>query len=238
MYLDVLERRFGKRSNRVRHLKGLCFEAEGKIEEAKKVYDVVRKESAVTDYFAVKRLSAILKAEGKYREAIDILEDQEVYEDDEDDEEQPRKYRLLEIHRADVNIYKELSHLYFLSGSLDKATFYLEETLLSEPNSYLTHARLGELYYAKKDYPRCAIEYSQSLLYNSSPNNARAAYGLWQVSYEQLKLHNGGVVRLDAEKLKQTEELQEYATELLHTLYAKSSTLPALEAFLTEKTKK
>lgn len=228
MYLNLLEKRFGRTSMRVRRLRGLCYEAEGKMEEARKLYELLRKQDPSTDFF-VKRLVAMFKSEGKYRDAIDVLEHQEVYTDE---DEKPLRY--FDVHRVGVlDTYQELSNLHYVCGAIDRALYYAEEMQLCDPNSYLTHNRIAELLYAKKDYARCAIEYSQSLLLNPNSNNARAAYGLWQVTGDQLKQHNSGAHKLDSDKeLPLAQDLHEFAGETLRTMYAKSPALSSLEAFL------
>ncbi|EPY22976.1 hypothetical protein STCU_07983 [Strigomonas culicis] len=228
LYLNLLEKRFGRTSMRVRRLRGLCYEAEGNIAEARTLYELLRKEDPATDFF-VKRLVAMYKSEGKYRDAIALLEDEEVYKDEDD-----KPLRYLEVHRMGVlDVYQELSHLHYLCGSLDRALYYVEEMQLYDPSSYLMHSRMAELLYAKKDYERCVIEYSQSLLLNPNANNARAAYGLWQVTGEQLSRHESKTHRLDEDKeLPLAKDLHEFAAETLRAMYAKSPALSTLEAFL------
>jgi ER membrane protein complex subunit 2 len=228
MYLNLLENRFGKKSVRVSHLRGLCLEAQGKITEAKKLYEQTLKEMPTND-FCVKRLAAMYKADGHYEEAIRVLEEDLVYTDEDD-----KKHTFFEVHRGDSpQVLRELCNLHYLLGNVDRAIFYAEEGLLFESDSYFAHARLAELYYMKRDLPRCVTEYSQSLLFNSEQNNARSAYGLWQVTSEMLRQHQSGVKKLEEEKeLVQTQDLHTYAAETLHRMYASSPMLCALDAYL------
>ncbi|CAJ1041654.1 Tetratricopeptide repeat/TPR repeat, putative [Leishmania guyanensis] len=228
MYLNLLESRFGKKSVRVSHLRGLCLEAQGKIPEAKKLYEQVLKDMPTND-FCVKRLSAIYKSNGHYEEAIRVLEKDLVYTDEDD-----KQHTYLEVHCGDaLSTYRELSNLHYLLGNIEKAIYYAEECLLLDTESYFAHVRLGELYYMKRDLPRCAIEYSQSLLFNSQQNNSRAAYGLWQVANEMLRQHHSGVKRIEEEAvLTQTQDLRTYAAETLRRMYAGTPMLSALDAYL------
>ncbi|KPA76089.1 putative mitochondrial hypothetical protein [Leptomonas pyrrhocoris] len=228
MYLNLLENRFGKKSVRVSHLRGLCLEAQGKSSEAKKLYEQVLKEMPTND-FCVKRLSAMYKADGHYEAAIRVLEEDLVYTDEDE-----KKHTFFEVHRGDsMHTLRELSNLHYLLGNIDKAIFYAEEVLLFDADSYFAHARLAELYYVKRDLPRCVTEYAQSLLFNSEPNNARSAYGLWQTTLEMLRQHQSGVKKLDEEKeLAQTQDLHTYAAETLHRMYAGSPMLSALDAYV------
>ncbi|KAG5481786.1 hypothetical protein GH5_06728 [Leishmania sp. Ghana 2012 LV757] len=228
MYLNLLESRFGKKSVRVSHLRGLCLEAQGKIAEAKKLYEQVLKDLPTND-FCVKRLSAIYKSDGHYEEAIRVLEEDLVYTDEDD-----KQHTYFEVHRGDaLPTYRELSNLHYLLGNIDKAIYYAEECLLFDNESYFSHVRLGELYYMKRDLPRCVIEYSQSLLFNSQQNNSRAAYGLWQVTSEMLRQHQSGARKIENEaELAQTQDLRTYAAETLRRMYAGTPMLSALDAYL------
>lgn len=227
MYLNLLERRFGRKSMRVQQLKGLCLEAEGETEEAKKLYAAVQKECP-TNEFPAKRLCAIFKSEGRYREAIKVLEEDPVFED-----EEGKKHSYFEVHRGDSLLaYHELSNLHYLCGNLEKAAFYAEEYVLFDHDSFFAHTRLAELHYARKDFDRACAAYSQSLLLNTEPNNARAAYGLLQVVNQVLKEDDAGVKKLNAEGRKRMEDLREMATDTLRNMYAGSRMLSALDAFL------
>lgn len=228
MYLNLLENRFGRKSVRVRHLRGLCLEAGGDAAEAKKLYEQLLKEMPTND-FCIKRLCAILKSEGRYAEAIAVLERDLVYCDEEE-----KRHNFFEVHRGDaVQTYRELSHLHYLCGDCEKAIFYQEECLLFEGDSYFNHTRLAELYYAQQDRDRCIVEYSQSLLLNPGTNNARAAYGLYQVVSEVLKNHQSGVSRIEEERsLEKMQDLRAFAADSLRSMYTGSSMLSALDAYL------
>ncbi|KAG5508150.1 hypothetical protein JKF63_05404 [Porcisia hertigi] len=228
MYLNLLESRFGKKSVRVSHLRGLCLEAQGKIQDAKKLYEQVLKDMPTND-FCVKRLSAMYKSEGNYEEAIRVLEEDLVYTD-----EDGKQHSYFEVHRGDALLtYRELSNLHYLLGSIEKAIFYAEECLLFDTESYFAHVRLGELYYIKRDLPRCVVEYAQSLLFNSQHNNSRAAYGLWQAANEMLRQHHSGLKKIEEEaELTQTQDLRTFAAETLRRMYAGTPMLSALDAYL------
>lgn len=227
IYLNLLEKRFGRGSMRVKHLRGLCLEAEGHEAEAKKLYELMRKEMPTND-FPVKRLVAMLKAAGDFQGAIRVLEEELVYVDEDE-----QKHTFLEVHRGDAQMtYRELSQLHYLTGNLDRAIWYAEESLLFDQDSYLTHVRLAELLYMKKDVGRAMIEYSQSLLLNREPNNSRAAYGLWHVCCDQLKMHQSGVHKLDEDEERRIRDLRDMSADVLRGMYRGCPTLSALEAVL------
>ncbi|KAK7195111.1 Tetratricopeptide repeat [Novymonas esmeraldas] len=228
MYLNLLESRFGKKSMRVSHLRGLCLEAQGKVPEAKRLYEQLLKDMPTND-FCVKRLSAMYKGEGNYEAAIRVLEDDLVYTDEDD-----KQHTFFEVHRGDaLSAYRELSHLHYLLGNTDKAIFYAEEGLLFDSESFFAHVRLGELYYMKRDLKRCVVEYTQSLLFNSQQNNARAAYGLWQVTNEMVRQHQTGARKIEEEEqLTKIQDLRTYAAETLRRMYAGTAMLSALDAYL------
>lgn len=227
LYLNLLERRFGRKSNRVQHLRGLCLEAEGETEDAKKLYAAVRRASP-TDDFCIHRLCALLKSEGRFKEAIAVLEEEAVYEDEEE-----KKHTFFEVHRGDAAAaYLELSNLHYLCGNLPRAMHYAEEYALFNLDSYFARCRLAELAYASNDLDRATAEYSQSLLLNTESNNSRAAYGLWQTASQALRLDSSGVRKLDAGKKAQAEELREMAGDTLRAMYASSAMLGSLDAFI------
>lgn len=171
--LKTLTKKFGTKSVRVRKLAGLCEEAVGRPENAKKIYEGILSD-APGDQFVIRRQVAILKGQNDIQGAIDVLEKKVCYYDD---DKKPLKYQ--EVHALDILAFKELANLYLQIGSTDNAIYYIEECLLCDPFDYSMHTRHGEVAYAKQQYNRAIAAFSQSLRLNESSNNTRAAYGLW-----------------------------------------------------------
>ncbi|KEG06647.1 hypothetical protein DQ04_12931000 [Trypanosoma grayi] len=225
-YLALLQKRFGRQSVRVRHLEGLCLEAAGAAAEAERLYRAILKD-APTDDFAVMRMCAMLKSEGKYRKAIEFLEKQQVYTD-----ENGEKHTYLEIHRGNsLSAYRELSNLYYLCEDTQMALYYADEAMLFSSSSYLSHTRLAELYYMAGDYKSCLVEYAQSLRLNDHPNNCRAAYGLWVTANEVVRQAKAPPKRTDAEQAEAVE-LRAWAEKKLLEMYKGSPMLSSVEAML------
>ncbi|KAH8620535.1 hypothetical protein ERJ75_000054700 [Trypanosoma vivax] len=227
-YLAHLQKRFGKQSVRVRHLEGLCLEAAGMTSEAGALYRALLKQSP-TDDFPVKRLSAMLKSEGKYKMAIEVLEKQLVYLD-----EHGEKHTFLELHGGDnAEAYRELSNLHYLCENHTRALYYANEVMMFRSSSYLSHTRLAELYYIVGDYRRCLVEYAQSLRLNDRPNNSRAAYGLWVAANEILRQGKAGTsIGTESDSRTDAAELRSWAERKLLEMYEGSPMLSALEAML------
>lgn len=226
-YLTKLEKRFGMKSNRIMSLQGLYLESEGKIAEAKRTYGEILK-TEPGNSFCVQRLSAMEKAQGNLREAARMLENDLVYTD-----ENNEKHTYLQIHRMDVNAFRELSKLFYELNDLDKAIYYAEEEILFNNDSYILHCRLGELLYQKKDYVKSVSSFAYSLLMNPSPNNSRAAYGLRQSTAKLLNAHRSGSLRIpDDTAVKFTEELHEMIAEKLLAMYRDSPLLPVVEQYI------
>ncbi|RNF21435.1 uncharacterized protein Tco025E_03485 [Trypanosoma conorhini] len=227
-YLAVLQKWFGRQSLRVRHLEGLCLEADGKAAEAERLYRAILKDNP-SDQLSVLRLSAMLKSEGKYQRAIELLETQQVYTD-----EDGERHTLLEVHRGDsLATYRELSNLYYLCEDYRMSLHYADEAMLFDGNNYLSHTRLAELYYIVGDHKRCLVEYAQSLRLNSHANNCRAAYGLWVTANEVVRQARSASKRSDSEQA--TEEavaLREWAEKKLLEIYEGSPMLSAVQAML------
>ncbi|ESL07324.1 hypothetical protein TRSC58_04988 [Trypanosoma rangeli SC58] len=227
-YLAVLQKWFGRQSLRVRHLEGLCLEGDGKAAEAGRLYRAILKDNP-SDQLSVLRLSAMLKSEGEYQKAIDLLEKQQVYVD-----ENGEKHTLLEVHRGDsLSTYRELSNLYYLCEDYRMALHYADEAMLFNGNDYLSHTRLAELYHIVGDHKRSLVEYAQSLRLNGHANNCRAAYGLWVTANEVVRQAKSTSKRLDSEQVtEEAAELRAWAEKKLLEIYEGSPMLSAVQAML------
>nr|CCC91698.1 conserved hypothetical protein [Trypanosoma congolense IL3000] len=225
-YLSLLQKQFGRQSLRVRRLEGLSLEAEGLADDAERHYLALLRDCP-TDDFPVKRLSAMLKSEGKYHKAIEVLEKQLVYTD-----ENGSKYTFLELHGDNcLSVYRELSNLHYLCENYTEALYYANEAMLHSSNCYLSHTRLAELYHMVGNYRQCLIEYAQSLRLNDHPNNSRAAYGLWVVANEIIRQEKSSSAGRVGEK-DEAVALRAWAEEKLVDMYKGSPMLSALEAML------
>lgn len=223
--LAQLTKNFGTSSVRVRKLQGLYHESVGKVAEAREVYKSILKDTP-GDAFVVKRFSTMLKAEGNYSEAIDMLESVPIYLD-----EDKQTQRFLAVHNTDEAAYRELINLNYMLRRWERCLFYAEEVILLSPYSYLSHVRHAELCFIAKEYERCASAYAHSLTINDSPNNSRAAYGLWAVANELLKLrsnnrNNGG------ESVEEVKALKQWAIQRLKWMYQGSPMAAMLEVTL------
>lgn len=227
-YLAILQKWFGKQSVRVRYLEGLCLEAAGKMAEAESLYSSILKENPI-DHFAVLRLSAMLKSEGNYQKAIDMLEKELVYTD-----EDGKKHTFLEVHPGgNFGTYRELSNLYYLCGDNTMALHYADEAMLFSSNCYISHTRLAELYYMVGDYRRSLVEYAQSLRLNDHPNNCRAAYGLWMAANEVVRQSKTASKRANGEQTTgDVVELRAWAEKKLLEVYEGSPMLSVVQAML------
>ncbi|CBH12840.1 hypothetical protein, conserved [Trypanosoma brucei gambiense DAL972] len=227
-YLSLLQKQFGKQSVRVRRLEGLCLEAEGRAEEAEGHYRALLKDFP-SDDFPVKRLSTMLKSEGKYHKAIEVLEKQLVYTDVNDE-----KHTFLELHGGNcLSVYRELSNLHYLCENYTKALHHANEAMLLSSSCYLSHTRLAELYYMAGDHRHSLVEYAQSLRLNDHPNNSRAAYGLWVVANEIIRQSKSSTAsRVGDEQKEEAVSLRAWAEKKLVDMYKGSPMLSALEAML------
>ena len=171
-----LQKQFGAKSTRVRKLRGLLFESKGDFDSAKLLYKNLLVELP-TDQFSVKRLVAMAKANGNYKEAISVLEKDQTYKDEDNN---TMSYQ--EMHAVDIACFKELTQLHMRTGNVERAMFYAEECILCDPYDYSLHTIHGELARSVGQLDRAIAAFSQSLRLNDAPNNTRAAFGLYYSS--------------------------------------------------------
>ncbi|KAL8694144.1 MAG: hypothetical protein Q9218_001141 [Villophora microphyllina] len=130
--LEKLAERFGTNNERVMGLRGLYQEAmaddNSALEQMLHEYDEILSEDSSNTPIK-KRRAALLRSLSREAEAIDAL------------------VELLEASPTDIEAWAELSELYVLHGCYQQAEFCLEEILLSAPNAWNMHARLGEILY-------------------------------------------------------------------------------------------
>ncbi|KAL8737484.1 MAG: hypothetical protein Q9181_001644 [Wetmoreana brouardii] len=130
--LEKLAERFGKDNERVMGLRGLYQEAMADDSPALlqmlQKYDGILSEDP-TNTPIKKRRVALLRSLSREGDAINAL------------------IELLEASPTDIEAWAELSELYISQGCYQQAEFCLEEILLSTPNAWNIHARLGEVLY-------------------------------------------------------------------------------------------
>lgn len=228
--LQVLVKQFGNSSTRIQKLHGLRAEALGEFASAKSVYESILKDSPA-DAFAVKRFAAMCKAQGRYQDAVDVLETTQWYVD-----EDKNRHRFLAQHNTDENTFRELLNLHYLMGKWERCVFYAEEAILVNPYAYLNHVRHAEVCYAAKMYERSASAYAHALTLNDATNNARAAFGLWTLSKEivnRAKSGNKSTTGADiVVSLEDAQSLRQWAVQRLKVLYQGKAMSGALELML------
>ncbi|KAL9593811.1 MAG: hypothetical protein Q9219_007372 [cf. Caloplaca sp. 3 TL-2023] len=130
--MEKLAGRFGKDDERIKGLRGLYQEAMAEDKPALlhvlHEYDAILAEDP-TNTPVRKRRVALLRSLSKEEDAINAL------------------VELLAFSPTDVESWAELASLYVVQGLYQQAEFCLEEILLSVPNAWNIHARLGEILY-------------------------------------------------------------------------------------------
>ncbi|KAK3072668.1 Inositol phosphatase SIW14 [Teratosphaeriaceae sp. CCFEE 6253] len=132
--LSTLIARFGKTNDHVLALQGLYQEAvagddQKELGEVLAAYDGVLKDDRTI--FAVrKRRAALLRSMGRQSEAMEAL------------------ISIVDDSATDAEAWAELADLYREQGAYEQAIFCLEECLLTTPQAWNMHAKLGEVLYA------------------------------------------------------------------------------------------
>ncbi|KAL8896746.1 MAG: hypothetical protein Q9207_007556 [Kuettlingeria erythrocarpa] len=131
-FLDKLACRFGEDDERVVGLRGLYQEAMAEDDSALLLilheYDEILNENP-TNTPVRKRRIALLRGLSRLADAVNAL------------------VELLAASPTDIESWAELASLYASQGLYLQAEFCLEEILLTIPNAWNIHARLGEILY-------------------------------------------------------------------------------------------
>lgn len=226
-YIGLLEKRFGKNSNRIHFLQGLLHESKGEEGEAEKLYaEILRKDPSNAK--AIQRRATMQAAKGNLHDAIRILEYDLVYLD-----ENKEKYTYLEIHPADVKTYLQLSKWHYELNEYEKAIHFLEECILCEADNYIYHTRIGELYFEHKEWGKSIVHFSHSLLLNSTTNNCRAAFGLHLAIKNALASQQDNLIE-DANPKETLATLYKKVSEKLMNMYAESPLKGYVKEYLKE----
>lgn len=158
--LAALHKQFPK-SKRVFKLQGMYHEARQQYSKAEAVYTKMLADEPA-NLVAKKRLIAMKKAQNKYEETIQELND------------------YLKDFMADQEAWMELSELYIHQQEFAKAAFCMEELILSHPHNHLYHQRYAEIHYTigtSESMEKAKKYFAQAL--KLDPGNARALYGLY-----------------------------------------------------------
>eukprot|EP00939_MAST-03C_sp_MAST-3C-sp1_P005168 g5168.t1 len=127
--INRLLKRFGDSSARVRRLHGMCEEARGNYDEAKKIYEAVLEKNP-SNQLVKKRLVSIFWAQGKTEKAIEEL------------------VGHLKMCATDVFAWQQLAKMYVSVGAYEQAAFCYEELMTITPREPLYHTMYAELMYA------------------------------------------------------------------------------------------
>jgi ER membrane protein complex subunit 2 len=211
--LEKLTQRFGEDNDRVMGMRGLYQEAVAQNEdELRKIlgeYNKILGERPVCVPI-MKRRIALVKSLGREAEAIEALVD------------------FLGSFPTDVEAWCELGELYMGQGMGLQAIYCLEEALLTIPNAWNLHAKLGELEYmvatagegtseaAQQGLGRAVQRFSRSI--ELCDDYLRAYYGLNLAVGKLLATSKQGKTEVIArEKLQRLDRL---ATERLKAIVA------------------
>lgn len=159
--LTSLETEFPN-SMRVKMSKALVHESRGELNDAQALYDEIV-DADPSHAVARKRLVALESKRGNSSLAIEKL-----------------IAYITEFNQSDPEAWSELAGLYVSRNEYANAKFALEEVVLCEPYSYLSHLRLAEALHTLKDYEG-ALKYAcHASLVN--PKSVRAAWSAAQAS--------------------------------------------------------
>jgi tetratricopeptide (TPR) repeat protein len=231
--LRRLTRQFGRTSIRVRRLHGMTLEAAGKADAAMEVYRSVLKDSP-TEQYCARRLCAIHRGKGNYKQAIEALKSRPVYIDAKD---KNKEYTYAELYPMDEAAVRELISLNWLMSNVSECIRYADEVVLFDPANFLHHTRLAQFCAVAGQLERSATAYAQSLRLNAAKNNARAMYGLWHVASQLVLSTKGGGKQHSAaggesKVARDAAALLEFAAAKLREVYAGHATSSYLDLTL------
>ncbi|KAI9248238.1 hypothetical protein BDA99DRAFT_525186 [Phascolomyces articulosus] len=198
--LDQLQERFGDGSLRLQRLKGMFLEAQGKLDEAQKVYDAILEKDA-THLLASKRQIVLLKERNKMDEAIEAM----------------TKY--LDTYYDDHEGWIELCNMYLEQHYYEQAAFCCEELIILQPANHIWFLKYAEIVYTLGNLSLAMKHYCKVL--ELCTDNVRALYGL-QLCASKLSgadhagdLHALATERLLAAYSKQPEHVRQLVQEYL-----------------------
>ncbi|XP_047475731.1 ER membrane protein complex subunit 2-like [Penaeus chinensis] len=188
-------------SLRVRKLKAMRLEALERFDEAIDIYDSIIRQDE-TNSTARKRKVAVLRGQGKIPEAIRELTE------------------YLKKFMSDGEAWQELCDLYLKEGDYSKASFCMEELILTNPHNHLFYTRYAEIKYTQgglENMEMARSYFSQAVKLN--PNNMRALYGLFLSC-----THVASSSKSTVQKKKETQRLAAWALKEIEERYSKCRT--------------
>lgn len=196
-------------STRVRRLKGMLFEAQGKWKEADILYRQIL-EIDPTDTLVMKRQIALQKGMGNLDTACALLD------------------TYLSIWMADTEAWLELAHLRMALGQYSQATFCFEEIILANPLSHAHYTKYAELLYTMGGMEnfRLARKYFAYSLELNDATNTRALWGLCITILAMASAKGGKNAK------EEGQELYEWAEKKVLDVYKNSDKLPIVHATL------
>jgi len=183
-------------SRRVLKLQAMRFEAMNKYAEANEYYDKLIKDDESNPVYR-KRKVAICKAQGKTQEAIKELNE------------------YLKKFMNDTEAWLELATLYLNDLDYPKASYCVEELILSHPRDHLFHQLYAEIKYSQGG--RDNLELAKSYYAEASklnPENVRALWGLFMTAGQLVGKETG-------QKKKDLSNVIVWASDQLLKIYKK-----------------
>ncbi|RUP52029.1 hypothetical protein BC936DRAFT_143205 [Jimgerdemannia flammicorona] len=163
--LTALEKRF-TRSTRVQRLLGMRYEAEGKLDQAAKIYEEIL-DVDETNVPAAKRQIAILNTRGETHEAIAALT------------------RYLDTSYNDPESWLELCSLYLSQRMYQQAAFCMEEVLLLQGSNHVWHLKYAEILYTMAEHKLALKEFCRVI--ELCEDHVRGLYGVQLCTSQLLK---------------------------------------------------
>mmetsp|Transcript_35701 Transcript_35701/g.112667 ORF Transcript_35701/g.112667 Transcript_35701/m.112667 type:complete len:312 (-) Transcript_35701:64-999(-) len=157
---QALEKNFPD-SCRAGRVKGMLLEADGKFQEAEKLYkELLGKDEA--NQMVLKRRVGLARSRGNMTQAIELLNE------------------YLSYYCADTDAWDELSKMYGDIGMYKQAAFCLEECILGDPSNYAYQLALADVLYTLggAENVRVAAKYYSASVEYSGGKNLKALYGL------------------------------------------------------------
>jgi tetratricopeptide (TPR) repeat protein len=159
--LDKLKVKFPK-SNRVKRLVGMKYEALKDYKHALVTYDAILAENP-GNLPVMKRKICVHRAQGNIAEAISEL------------------HNVLKFFPGDGNTWTELAEIHLSLSDYAAAAHCYEELVLLNPTCAVTHCRLADIYYTlggHENFVYARKHYTMSVETQSGGNNLRAIYGM------------------------------------------------------------
>ncbi|CAO3660384.1 unnamed protein product [Umbelopsis vinacea] len=201
--IENLKRRF-KTSARVQRLVGMRYEAEGKLNEAQKVYDTILEEDE-SNVLVSKRQIALLKLRGKKNEAISAL------------------VKYLDTYYSDPEAWIELCSLYLSMHLYQRAAFCMEELILLQAANPIWHLKYAEIMYTLGDYSLALKQYCRVI--DLSTDHLRGMYGIHLCASKLIAQDNADDT---------TKALKELATERILAKEADQCTIESIKNVVRE----